>query len=71
MDGDGIINQLDEDDDSDGVLDVDDVDPHDPNSDSDGDGITDDIESGDNDIYDADFDTNPLDADSDLSLIHI
>jgi hypothetical protein len=65
FDNDGIINLLDEDDDSDGVLDVDDVDPHDPNSDSDGDGITDDVETGDNDQYDASLETNPLDADSD------
>ncbi len=65
LDGDGIINQQDEDDDADGVPDVDDVDPYDPNSDSDNDGITDDVESGDNDVYDPGFDTNPLDSDSD------
>jgi len=65
FDNDGIVNQLDEDDDNDGVLDVDDIDDYDPNSDSDNDGITDDVETGDNDVYDAGFDTNPLDSDSD------
>lgn len=65
FDNDGIINQQDDDDDNDGVLDVDDIDPIDPNSDSDGDGLSDDLETGNNDMYEPGLETNPLDADTD------
>ena len=53
------------DEDNDGVLEKDDVDPNDPNSDSDGDGISDIIETGGDGSYDRDVDTNPLMADTD------
>ncbi|GIV31516.1 MAG: hypothetical protein KatS3mg029_0867 [Saprospiraceae bacterium] len=58
-------NSSDPDDDNDGVADNDDVDPFDPNSDSDGDGISDRIETGGDGQYDPGVDTNPLDVDTD------
>ncbi len=69
LDNDGIINQQDEDDDGDGVKDVNDIDPHDPDSDSDNDGITDIVETGGDGTYDEGTDTNPLDADTDNDKI--
>ena len=65
FDNDGIVNQLDPDDDNDGVDDINDVDPVNVNSDSDQDGITDNIETGADGSYDAGTDTNPLDPDTD------
>mgnify|MGYP001303743967 CR=1 FL=1 len=61
FDGDGIPNYLDNDDDNDGVADVDDVDPYNKQSDSDYDGITDDDETGNDGVYDPGIDSNPLD----------
>jgi hypothetical protein len=52
-DGDGIPDSIDTDDDNDGVLDVNDVDPFDPLSDSDSDGYS--------DIVETELSTNPLD----------
>lgn len=51
--------------DQDGVHEKDDIDPNDPNSDSDGDGISDRIETGGDGQYDEGIDTNPLVADTD------
>ena len=65
FDNDGKINSVDTDDDQDGVKDVDDVDPYDKNSDSDGDGITDDVETGSNGVYEIGIDTDPLKKDTD------
>ncbi len=65
FDGDGLINSQDLDDDNDGVLDVDDVNPYNPNSDSDFDGITDIIETGGDGVYNVGIDTNPLNDDTD------
>ena len=65
FDQDGIVNSQDTDDDNDGVLDIQDVDPFDPNSDSDGDGIVDDVETGGDGYYQAGVDTNPLNMDTD------
>ncbi len=65
FDQDGITNGNDDDDDNDGVLDFNDVDPFDPNSDSDSDGITDNVETGEDGEYHAGIDTNPLDNDTD------
>ena len=53
------------DEDLDGVAEPHDVDPNDPNSDSDGDGISDNVETGGDASYDIGIDTNPLDADTD------
>ncbi|GEM_PF-867828 len=53
------------DEDLDGVAEPYDVDPNDPNSDSDGDGITDIVETGGDASFDAGIDTNPLMADTD------
>jgi len=64
FDGDGWSNTIDWDDDDDGVNDVDDVDPFDIYSDSDGDGIADNTETG-GETYHAGIDTNPLDPDTD------
>lgn len=69
FDEDGLINQDDLDDDNDGVADINDVDAYNPNSDSDYDGITDNIETGDDAVYDAGIDTNPLNEDTDSDLI--
>lgn len=65
FEGDGLANSTDSDDDGDGVADNDDVDPFDPLSDSDGDQIADDIETGGDGTYNADTDSNPLDTDTD------
>ncbi len=65
FDEDGIANSDDPDDDNDGVKDVNDVDPFDKNSDSDGDGITDDVETGMNGVYEVGLDTDPLEKDTD------
>lgn len=65
FDGDGLINSMDADDDNDGVKDINDVDPYDPNSDSDGDGIPDNVETGGDGRYDAGIDFNPTKADTD------
>ncbi len=65
FDGDGIPNDLDPDDDNDGVADVDDVNPFDPYSDSDGDGIPDIVETGFDGKYDPGIDTDPLNDDTD------
>lgn len=64
-DGDGITNANDLDDDADGVMDVDDVNPFDPDSDSDDDGLSDKLETGNDGEYNVDADTNPLDDDTD------
>ncbi len=48
--------------DNDGVLDIYDEDPNDPNSDSDGDGISDTQETNGDGIYQPNIDTNPLSA---------
>lgn len=53
------------DEDGDGVHEKDDIDPNDPNSDSDGDGIADIVETGGDGQYDEGTDTNPLVADTD------
>ncbi len=53
------------DEDYDGVHEKDDIDPTDPNSDSDGDGISDSMETGGDGKYDEGIDMNPLLADSD------
>ncbi len=65
FDGDGIINDLDLDDDDDGVYDVNDMNPYNPNSDSDADGIPDNIECGGDGRYNPGVDTNPLEQDTD------
>ncbi|MCF8243691.1 MAG: hypothetical protein K9J37_04760 [Saprospiraceae bacterium] len=65
FDSDSIPNGEDLDDDGDGVLDIYDVDPYNPNSDSDSDGLTDIIETGGDGVYNENIDTNPLDADTD------
>ncbi|MBI1223720.1 MAG: hypothetical protein GC192_00670 [Bacteroidetes bacterium] len=65
FDGDGLTNAVDLDDDADGVDDVSDVNPFDPNSDSDDDGLSDNLETGEDGVYDVDVDTNPLDDDTD------
>ncbi len=65
FDGDGLTNAVDQDDDGDGVKDVDDVDPYDPNSDSDGDGIPDNVETQGDGAYNLGIDSNPLKADTD------
>ena len=53
------------DEDMDGVAEQNDVDPNDPYSDSDGDGIADIVETGGDGSYNAGIDTNPLLADTD------
>ncbi|MBI5914063.1 MAG: hypothetical protein HY842_01700, partial [Bacteroidetes bacterium] len=65
FDSDGLPNGSDLDDDGDGVLDIYDVNPYNVNSDSDGDGLTDNVETGGNHEYNPGVDTNPLDSDSD------
>jgi hypothetical protein len=65
FDLDGTVNSIDLDDDNDGVADIDDIDQFDPESDTDDDGIVDNIETGEDGEYNADLDTNPLDDDSD------
>ena len=61
-DNDGILDGLDPDDDNDGVADGNDVDRMNPNSDSDGDGISDNTETGGDGQYDPIIDTDPLNA---------
>ena len=61
FDGDGLVNEADFDKDADGVADSLDVAIFDKNSDSDGDGITDDFENGGDGQYDLGIDSNPLD----------
>ncbi|MEM6316437.1 MAG: collagen-binding domain-containing protein [Bacteroidota bacterium] len=53
------------DEDGDGVFEPSDVDPNDPYSDSDGDGINDKVETGQDGKYDAGVDMNPLNTDTD------
>ncbi len=65
FENDGQINSVDADDDNDGVNDTDDIGPFDPNSDTDGDGITDNVETGGDAAYNAGVDSNPLDTDTD------
>ncbi|MBK9017296.1 MAG: hypothetical protein IPM82_26375 [Saprospiraceae bacterium] len=65
FDDDGTINDLDLDDDNDGVYDGDDVNPYNPNSDSDADGISDNVECGGDGRYNPSEDTNPLVQDTD------
>ncbi len=65
FDSDSVPNGEDLDDDGDGVLDIYDVNPYNPNSDSDSDGLTDIIETGGDGVYNENIDTNPLDADTD------
>ncbi len=60
FDNDGKLNGSDPDDDNDGVADGNDANPYDKNSDSDGDGITDDIETGQDGTYQSGTDTDPL-----------
>ena len=60
FDTDGIINAFDLDDDNDGVADLMDLKDFDPASDSDNDGIADGIETGNDGIYHAGTDSNPL-----------
>ncbi len=62
FDNDMIINAFDLDDDNDGVADVSDVEDFNPSSDSDLDGISDLQETGDDGIYNAGLDSNPLNA---------
>ncbi len=57
------------DEDLDGVAEPHDVDPNDPYSDSDGDGIADVTETGGDGTYDVGIDTNPLEADTDGDTI--
>jgi len=61
FDGDGLVNEADFDKDADGVMDSLDVAMFDNNSDSDGDGITDNFETGGDGIYNLGLDSNPLD----------
>ena len=65
FDGDGIKNSSDADDDNDGVSDLYDANPYDPNSDSDGDGIADNVETGGDGVFNIGADTNPLNDDTD------
>ncbi|MBI5915066.1 MAG: hypothetical protein HY842_06785, partial [Bacteroidetes bacterium] len=60
FDGDGIINLFDLDDDNDGVADQFDPNDYDPNSDSDEDGVWDNVETGGDGIYHASVDSDPL-----------
>ncbi len=70
LDGDGLVNNVDADDDGDGLADVNDIDPHDPLSDTDGDGITDADEVGGDGVFDLGTDSNPLEADTDSDGIN-
>lgn len=60
FDKDGLLDNLDPDDDNDGVADGNDIDPKNPNSDTDGDGITDIVETGADGIYHPSIDSDPL-----------
>ena len=68
-DSDGILNRYDPDDDNDGVKDINDVDQFNPASDSDGDGLTDEFETGGDAKYDFGTDTNPLAEDTDNDFL--
>ena len=59
------MNSIDFDDDGDGLDDVEDIDPYDPDSDTDLDGISDSDEVGDDGVFDLGIDTDPLSADTD------
>ncbi|MCC6725601.1 MAG: hypothetical protein IT258_13925, partial [Saprospiraceae bacterium] len=65
FDHDTLPNSTDTDDDNDGVADADDINSYDPNSDTDGDQIPDDAETGGDAAYNAGVDSNPLDTDTD------
>ncbi|MFQ5446582.1 MAG: hypothetical protein ACE5FF_06580, partial [Saprospiraceae bacterium] len=65
FDGDGTPNADDPDDDNDGVDDIFDADAYNPNSDSDNDGLADNLETHGDSTYDAGTDTDPLDPDTD------
>lgn len=65
FDNDGIANEADRDIDNDGVVNHNDFNPYDPNSDSDGDEITDFVETGGDGKYDSLIDTDPLNYDTD------
>lgn len=60
FDKDGLLNNTDPDDDNDGVEDIYDTDDYNPNSDSDGDQVTDNTETGGDGIYNPEKDSNPL-----------
>jgi len=60
FDDDGVLDSLDPDDDNDGVADGNDVDSKNSSSDSDGDGISDMIETGNDGIYHPATDSDPL-----------
>jgi len=69
FDDDGIPNGTDDDDDGDGVADLNDIENFNPNSDSDGDNIPDIVETGGDGVYNPGTDTNPLDDDTDNDFI--
>jgi hypothetical protein len=69
FDNDGLINSLDPDDDNDGVFDLNDIDPFDPESDSDEDGLSDNHETQGDGVYNVGIDTNPLNMDTDNDSI--
>lgn len=62
FDGDGFPNNIDLDNDNDGVIDKYDIDIFNPNSDSDSDGVSDNAETGGDGIFNPLSDSNPLDA---------
>jgi hypothetical protein len=62
FDQDGITNEFDFDDDKDGVPDSLDVNDYNPNSDSDGDLISDNTETGNDGVYNPSSDSDPLNA---------
>ncbi len=65
FDDDTVINDLDPDDDNDGVPDNYDLDPYNPQSDSDADGIKDIVETKGDGRYDRGIDSNPIEQDTD------
>lgn len=62
FDGDGFANNIDNDDDNDGVEDLMDVNPYNPNSDTDGDGVADIVETDYDGVYHPLTDSDPLNA---------
>jgi hypothetical protein len=62
FDGDRIPNYIDLDTDNDGVRNQNDLDDFNPNSDSDGDGVSDNSETGNDGVYNPMTDSNPLDT---------
>ena len=62
FDNDGILDSIDPDDDNDGVADGNDINPYDPNSDSDGDKISDQVETGNDGEYNPTIDSDPLNS---------